>query len=121
MHEAHKMKKKGLKLATFIHLCNWSSNANAKSLIFFFKRNPRSKMSFSLPSSNRSSTSMKLIKDETFPLGPIKLSYPITKYDMTVFIRLVPGLVLGSESCGHFHGPSNLPVVHWIHPNSCLN
>jgi hypothetical protein len=32
------------------------------------------------------------------------------KYNLTRFIRLVPGLVPGSESCGHFQGPNNLPV-----------
>jgi hypothetical protein len=41
---------------------------------FLLKRKPTSEMSFSLSSSNTSSTSMKSLKDETFPLGPIKLS-----------------------------------------------
>jgi hypothetical protein len=41
---------------------------------FLLKKKQQSEMSFSLCSSNTSSTSMKSFKDETFPLGPIKLS-----------------------------------------------
>jgi hypothetical protein len=41
---------------------------------FLLSKKQQSEMSFSLSSSNTSSTSMKSLKDETFPLGPIKLS-----------------------------------------------
>ncbi len=79
------------------------------------KTTPQLKMKISLSSNNTSSTSMKSIKDETFPLALIKLSTqsesgPIIKYDLIVFIKLVPSFVLGFEICGHFHGPNSILV-----------
>jgi hypothetical protein len=50
----------------FIHLCNWNSNTNNKSIKKFNKKSQQSYMSFSLSSSNTSSTLMKSLKDETF-------------------------------------------------------
>jgi hypothetical protein len=100
VHEANKMKKKDLKLETFIHLCNSSSNTNSKSIIFFSKRNPLSEMSFSLSSSNKSSTSMNHSKIKLSHLDqsnylPDQNQGIVVKYDLTMFIRLVLGLVLG--------------------------
>jgi SRSO17 transposase len=72
VHEANKMKKK---LGTSNIYSSMQQKLKYKQQInnSLLRKNRQSEMSFSLSSSNTSSTSMKSLKDETFPLGPIKL------------------------------------------------
>ncbi len=34
----------------------------------------------------------------------------VNKYDLTEFVKTLPGLLRGSEVCGHFQGPRSLRV-----------
>ncbi len=76
--------KKALKPATFIHLCNWSSNTNSNSIIFFFKKSNNQRWVFHCllathPQLQWSHSKMKLSHLDQSNYLPNQNQGPVTK------------------------------------------
>jgi hypothetical protein len=76
--------EKALKPATFIHLCNWSSNTNSNSIIFFFKKSNNQRWVFHCllathPQLQWSHSKMKLSHLDQSNYLPNQNQGPVTK------------------------------------------